>query len=273
MLMTPPTRQKQLISASRRIAPVALLDFLQTTVGQPRIYWEHGDTAFAGYGAAVIVTADGADRFELLRQQADDLFENIAIETDHPLIIPRLFGGFSFQADFQPDSMWKPFAPAYFILPRYVISRIADQVWFTVNAYDETPPTFDTRKISANLARTTVNFDVDYPLPLVAWREQITNATRRMKAGELQKVVLSRSCDLIFDTPVNPVNALTALTEKYPDTYRFLIEPAAGWSMSEDRSFQPSPSPVRLNAARHPKKMKNSPVSLPPILKKSTNIN
>ena len=58
------------------------------------------------------------------------------------------------------------------------------------------------------------------------WSDIITDATDRMKSGELEKVVLSRVCELRFEDRVNIDSALDFLRQKYAGCYLFLFEPS-----------------------------------------------
>src|SRR6056297_467699 len=65
----------------------------------PRIYWTSPyGPEFAAGGTAARIAADGADRFETVRETADELFDGL--DYDGPRAArPRLFGGFAFHAD------------------------------------------------------------------------------------------------------------------------------------------------------------------------------
>ena len=57
------------------------------------------------------------------------------------------------------------------------------------------------------------------------WDEMISTATRRIRAGELNKVVLSRVAELQFQSRVNLLPILRHLADHYAQCYRFLFEP------------------------------------------------
>jgi menaquinone-specific isochorismate synthase len=88
--------------------------------------------------------------------------------------------------------------------------------------------------------------DITFPLGHDYWQRQIETATDRIKAGELGKVVLSRTMDIAFNDPIDPLYALDNLRERYKDTFRFLIEPAVDHAF-----FGATPELlVNLNGAR-----------------------
>ncbi|MBZ0286725.1 MAG: isochorismate synthase, partial [Anaerolineae bacterium] len=172
-------------------------------------------------------------------RKAERLFEDVLIDGEAS---PRLFGGFAFQDDFVPDNTWTIYAPAYFILPHYQLTRRGGQTWLTLNAH--TAPDEDVTKTLAELrealaARAALlktgrplstdhpmsPVSVRYPMAFETWAQIITDATTRIKAGELKKVVLSRVCEIRFSEWVNVDSALDFLAEKYANSYRFLFEP------------------------------------------------
>jgi isochorismate synthase len=58
------------------------------------------------------------------------------------------------------------------------------------------------------------------------WIEHVRSATAKIRAGELQKVVLARALD--WPHPIDPLAALIHLKQHYAGTYRYLIEPQPG---------------------------------------------
>ena len=99
-----------------------LLSFLQLAPpASRRVYWENRqqELAFAGFGIAAEIFASDADRFSTVTREIQALFADAVIESADAAALPRLFGGFAFQPDFQPAGIWQAFPTAYFMLPRY----------------------------------------------------------------------------------------------------------------------------------------------------------
>lgn len=213
--------------------------FLREAAGLPRFYWEHNDTVYAGFGIAAELTAWGDERFEGIRSQAVRLFQNVQLFNDAPVARPRLFGGFSFRPDFITENTWASFAPAYFVLPHFQLTRSGGETWLTINLLlpaDETADVAEIREalqaryvalLEAFAAPSSRNqlTEINYPLSYEAWSDIITDATARMKVDELQKVVLARVCELRFEQRVDIDSALGFLRVKYAGCTIFLFEP------------------------------------------------
>lgn len=233
---------ERLISYSQRAPGITIANFLRLAQGHERFYWESGDQAFAGFGIAAELTAWGEDRFRTIEEKARRLFRDaVVIDNRERLAKPRLFGGFSFSSDFITENTWAAFAPAYFVLPHYQLMQSGDETWLTINVQVGADEEFDVsiaREALETRYQLLLNADspicdeqptlvsVDYPMPFDIWADTIDEATARMRAGEMQKVVLSRVCEIRFDEPIDLDSALAYLNDKYADCYRFLFEPS-----------------------------------------------
>jgi menaquinone-specific isochorismate synthase len=218
--------------------PVALTDFLRAADSPIWVHWQHNGlpVAYAGYGAAAIIDAtDTTDRFEDIRQQAAQVYDNLDINVPDKALEPRFFGGFSFQNE-RLSHPWQSFNPAWFVLPRVMLTEIEGQQWLTLT--DDLPSAELHAEALALVAcfeayrpaqsQTLALLHTDYPLDLPTWRRQINTALGRINEGVLEKVVLSRTCDLHFDAQIDPLAVLDRLAIRYPDTYRFMVSPATG---------------------------------------------
>ena len=239
-------RYGRLLSCSRPCSGLSLAGFLAAAEGQARFYWESpdGSLAFAGLGAAVELTAWGDDRYRKIAASARELFAGAQLNgAANPLAGPRLFGGFAFRSDFTPDNTWSIYAPAFFALPHYQLASSGGRMWLTINA--QIPPEESVAGLipdlqaalrekiaelraadsSALAARQSDLSGIDYPMSYAQWRQMVTSATERIRAGELNKVVLARAAELRFNQPVQLPPILRHLTAHYAECYRFLFEP------------------------------------------------
>ena len=221
--------------------PIALTDFIRAADSPIRIYWQHGNIpiAYAGYGAAAVIEAEGDSRFINTDAQAQAIFSTLTFEVGESHAEPRFFGGFAFQPD-KPTGAWQSFSPAWFVMPRVMLTDVAGQQWLTVTDVLSPDCTAnDLRSEAIALAACFESYEprawqpapvlmsTDYPLSQATWRQQVNAAVGRIHNGALEKVVLSRTCDLIFDVPIDPLAVLDRLALRYPNTYRFMMAPTA----------------------------------------------
>ncbi|VAW31476.1 Isochorismate synthase @ Menaquinone-specific isochorismate synthase [hydrothermal vent metagenome] len=251
----------RLISVSIPAPGVETAVFLQQAIGQERFYWHdaNGGVALAGFGVAADLFAWGNGRFQQIQQQARQLFTNAIIhDNQNKLAGPRLFGGFAFIDNFIPDNTWSIHYPAQFILPHYQLSQQGEQSWLTLNAilpHNESPKAILPELQTALTTRLTLlkkpprppltqaiadcppphpsnrklptpsPLHLNYPMPYPNWQTMINHATHTMQTSDLNKVVLSRVCEIRYRQKVDVDGTLAYLDDHYPDCYRFLFEP------------------------------------------------
>lgn len=239
----------RLVSLSQPCPGLSAAAFLHHGIGRERFYWGDGSLTIAGFGTAAELFAWGELRFQQIEAQARQLFAGAVIEGD-VAAAPRLFGGFAFRDDFTPDNTWSVFHPAHFILPHFQLTQQGDQTWLTLNAL--LPPDEDPAWALADLREAlaigaaalieevtsnpftihhssfTIHHSsplIHYPLSYRQWAEMITDATTRMKQGEMDKVVLARVCEMRFEESVAVDEALAHLSARYSGCMTFLFEP------------------------------------------------
>lgn len=230
------------MSYSQTCTGLSVEAFLRQARGAERFYWNHGEVIFAGFGVAAELMAWGKDRFQTIRQKAKELFRDSVVVGDEILAAPRLFGGFAFRDDFAPDNTWSVFTPAHFILPHYQLVQHDGKSWLTINAHiqpDDEPQeilpqlqaALQTRyeMLAAHTPLPNKNAlhmsHMNYPMSYETWERIVTAATREIKTGPLEKVVLSRVCEIQFADRIDVDSALDDLNDRYPECYRFLFEP------------------------------------------------
>lgn len=246
-----------LVSSSLLVPGIKSQTFLRHARGQQRFLWQNGSKQFtlAGFGVAAELLAWGEQRFNDIHHQAQMLFADaVVLNETSPFAAPRLFGGFAFRDDFTPDEAWSAFQPAHFILPHYQLVEQAGETWLTINALlpqGENPRLIEPELRLALQARydqlLAMQRDADmgngrsasrwrplphpakpkinYPMPYEAWQEMIERAVQQMETTDLNKVVLSRVCELRFSKPVQVENELQQLHQHYPGCFQFLFEP------------------------------------------------
>lgn len=220
-------------------AGLRLIDSLKAAGTSPRVFWQNGQltTAYAGWGATAEVRASGVGRFAEVRQRVEDLLSCVEIDCVPRDAAPRMFGGFAFRPTYSPHQVWSAFPNTYFVLPRVMLTETEGQIWLTLTTSDATEDlrdeadqvigALDRVRFTRSEMQARVS-SVAYPLSREDWRLQVKLAVDRIRQGELEKVVLARTGELHFDDDVSVDTALERLGQRYPSTYRFLIEPTYG---------------------------------------------
>ncbi|MDH5605734.1 MAG: isochorismate synthase [Anaerolineae bacterium] len=239
------TTQTRIRAWSMPLPKTSLTAFLEIYAGEPRFYFEKNqdELSFAAAGIAAQISGQGHGRFDAVRRQADDLFEHISplagSAPDAPA--PMLFGGFSFFPDFTPQADWESFPPASFTLPKVVLARRQGNCWLSF--YQTQQPDQSDEDIRAGLqeegrilrenlqtaaqsgevSRHTAN-DISYPRSKDSWERSVSSAVEHIRQSALEKIVLSRTCQVSSGRPLDPVRSLARLAESYPTSFRFLVE-------------------------------------------------
>ncbi len=237
-------RYGRLLSCSVPCSGLSVDRFLEAAESQPRFYWARRGESVAGVGAAVELMAWGEERYSKIESDARELFSGAHIDDGGKAQAgPRLFGGFAFRSDFALDNTWSIYTPAFFVLPHYQLLCSDGGAWLTINAQipqDEAPEPLipdlqaalaekiDSLKADARgqaAAEQSALLGVDYPMSRSAWARMLAEATGRIQAGELNKIVLSRAAELRFAGRIKLLPIMRRLAEQYADCYRFLFEP------------------------------------------------
>jgi menaquinone-specific isochorismate synthase len=237
-------KETRLFSITQKIPAISLLDLLNDPAlasENPLFYWRdpYQCISYAGVGSARTITADGAKRFAMIREQISATFENASIREADIHLLPRFLGGFAFN-DLPSDRMWSGFPSAMFTLPRWMVSqRDNGDTWLTLN-------TFNINLSHHSLLKTMDEFvlqltaiqpiqsripQVSTVTPMMSpaeWDWMISAVTEHIRFGAMEKVVLARTLELSFEDALPVIHVLSQLERHYPDCYTFTIQPQRG---------------------------------------------
>ncbi len=196
-------------------------------------------TALAALGAVRTLEASGGRRFAELTARWEALVA--ASVRDEPEGPPGTglvaVGGFAFAADGGSASAWEGFAPASLTVPEVSLARRGSKARLTVNldvAPDDTSeelaaridgrlrslrdrrlPLLDPAPAGAYTVRST--------MPPSHYEDAVAHAVQRIRAGDLQKVVLAREVEVQAPIDHDPAAVLGVLREWFPACYVFAI--------------------------------------------------
>lgn len=197
-----------------------------------RIYWRDREGALetAGTSAARVIYLD-----------ADNCFEPVVNSLNkyklHDEKI-RFYGGFRFhqqRTDSEKDRDWDGFYGAYFVLPRFELTRTAEQTELAVNIVIDPSQPDELSNVLAQIKHSLgAPVEPDTNLPNIVsrtdtpdrngWDGMMANAASRLDSKELQKIVLARKVVLECSRPVNPWSVLSLLRERSDGCYLFAFQ-------------------------------------------------
>jgi len=123
-----------------------------------------------------------------------------------------------------------PFDPAMaaaFVVPEVVVGRAADGTrWLTtIGEHDQA----DLLAASADEPRAA-RFEVEGVQDAGAWMETVADATKRIAAGDFEKVVLAREVRVVADAPLPRLALLRRLRRAFPGCFTFAVDGMVGAS-------------------------------------------
>ncbi len=195
-------------------------DLLAVAGGDGALFARDG-LGFAGHGEAARI-----DRMEVAAVLA-------SIECDDPVAAPGT-GPVAFGAlPFLPD------APAELVVPRVVVGSDGSRSWATVVAPVGDRALADPAAAVAELlgrpgrpspADGPSAFEVRSVRAPTDWEAAVAEATARIRAGELDKVVLAREVIVTADADLSVATVLVRLAQQYPGCYLYLVDGFCGAS-------------------------------------------
>jgi salicylate biosynthesis isochorismate synthase/menaquinone-specific isochorismate synthase len=197
----------------------------------------------AGLGTAVAIEARGQDRFREAARAARELGRRTI--ADDPARDPRrpaaagpvFIGGFAFAADGGASPEWSSLAPASLVLPEVILSRHRGEARMTVcvRADGDEDPGALVRRVLERIEQLQ-----PAPMPLLDpdpvgrarvagaappshYEHAVARAVERIRAGELEKVVLAREVRVHGAQEHDPAPVLDALRAAFPSCYCWCV--------------------------------------------------
>ena len=210
--------------------------------GEPWFCFEQPDrdgSALAALGSVRALEGRGPNRFAALSARWRNLVARSV--ADEPAGPPGsglvALGGFAFSPEGGSTPGWEGFAPASLLVPELSLARQAEVSWLTVNV--ELAPDDTVQDAMSRVERRlnelrerqlplpdpapTGSYKVVSPMPPSHYEEAVARAVQRIRAGELQKVVLAREVEVHAPLAHDPEAVLSLLREAFPSCFVFAV--------------------------------------------------
>lgn len=201
------------VTTVRVADPGPLLDLLPAD--RP-LAWVSGEEGLVGWGEATRFEVTGEDRFKAARRWWRDLgaAATVADEVRVPGSGLVAFGSFAFDAEAGSSAL---------VVPRIVVGHRAGHWWVTT--VDADLP--DLRPASPPTPPGPVRFSDGSRTP-TEWTATVAAVVERIRAGEVDKVVLARDLEAELDAPLDVRWPLQRLAEGYPGCWTFAVDGLVG---------------------------------------------
>lgn len=218
------------------------------TLTTERLFWAQPGAGFAlvGLGVAHALESVDSGRFQQAALEWRALMAEAIIDVPRETqgLGPVVLGGFAFDAQRPTSALWQYYPHGRLVLPRVLFSQRPGQAWVTYNVvvradsdieaeaaeieslrhgaltFDRSPARSHGRHSGNGHTAAIATHELQ---PAAKWQADVANATRAIREGQLEKVVLARAVQLKSSTPFNAARALRHLSSHYTGCYIFAI--------------------------------------------------
>jgi salicylate biosynthesis isochorismate synthase/menaquinone-specific isochorismate synthase len=146
-------------------------------------------------------------------------------------------GGFAFAPGGAASPAWGGFAAASLVVPEVSFARRAGETWLTLNlevAPDDTEADLlargERRLGSLRLAPLPLvdpapagRYEVSSAMPPAHFEEAVARAVQRIRAGEMEKIVLAREVDVHAPVTLDPAAVIAVLRDAFGSSFVFAV--------------------------------------------------
>lgn len=190
--------------------------------------WVREGEGIVAWGRAAEVTTHGTSRFDTAEQWWGQVVSAATVQDEigAPGSGLLAFGSFAFSPDSERGGT--------LAVPEVVIGRRDGRCWVTTIEPEGTTATAPHRAPAPRPARsgsggTTPAVDLrEGTVPASRWPDVVRAAIARIRAGEVEKVVLARDVVAEGDAPLDPVGVLRRLADRYSATWTFAVDGLVG---------------------------------------------
>jgi menaquinone-specific isochorismate synthase len=233
-----------LYSAVQKVSRVNPLSFYTkgfSLYNGERFFWKDKEntTQIAGLGSAYMLRNDSENnRYTSIENEWKRLIENAVIESDEETAGtgPLLFGGFSFDPSVPRSKEWSDFSHGIFQMPTFMLTVAGDESYLTTNILctsqdDETLVDIIDEKRRELLGQSqdrnsTLEVVKETEVAPEEWKTALEEVVSKLKAGEMEKVVLARKMLMTFKDKPSSDEVIQNLWDEQRDSFIFSMEVA-----------------------------------------------
>ncbi|MBC8213760.1 MAG: isochorismate synthase [Candidatus Marinimicrobia bacterium] len=234
--------QKIILSRSFKIESHDILPLLTHPSDKKkiRLYWEQPSKKFAIAGLGSAVEIDINSEISLLdaNKTITEIFDNSVIIGEEGYAEPMFIGGQSFDVNCKSSGIWKNFPRGRFILPECIAVQNNSSTFLIVSQLIK--ETDDPNKIKNEFTKTCIHYQNRLPVTLppiqrisvdkfkdipdrVSYRNTILEILDNIQPGKVEKVVISRSHQVLIEKEFSCISPIQVLRNAYPNCTTFLF--------------------------------------------------
>ena len=182
--------------------------------------WVRGGEGLVGWGVYATKTVTGPNRFAEARAWWEKQLENFVVTNSvHGSGTgPVLFASFSFS----------PNDESVLVIPNIVVGNKKDKSWITWIGSGQQPILNSSPDFVQNAQMQWSNHSDSESRSESEWKEKVSIAVGRIKAGSLAKVVLARDLTFRSEKDIDPRPILLKLASEYPTTWTYCVDGFVG---------------------------------------------
>jgi isochorismate synthase len=214
-------------------APRDLLELFALSEEAERFYWERPDNgeALLALGSVARIEGRGESCFGDAARGLVEIRERLRAQGDAPPWAgPLLVGGFAFDSAAPLSQRWAGIPPAELVLPQLLLTRRRGEMWRCSAGVGSVPsvgrllpsaPHASARDAVADDSPPAFHASADRPHG--AYRGLVEKALGAIRQGDLEKVVVARSCTVVGTRPFETLRVLRSLRALHPSCTIFAL--------------------------------------------------
>jgi len=199
-----------------------------------------------GISSMFDITIYGTDRVSKTAETINNVERNFINNwNDYNLSLPLFVGGMKFAVN-ESDELWNEFSDSDWFIPKFLFIGLKNKFYL---AYNFSGKSFHDRRCEEELKGAynlsalvdesikhekingIISTNKDSIEEKINWNEKVKLALRKIEAGEVQKIVLSRQIEFELEKSGNISRIVEKLAERYPQCYIFAYEKMDRYSL------------------------------------------